>query len=189
MNNLTQAAADLTLDYPALAKQIQAGLILALCGKVAALEVGTRWTVGSESARYPVTLTGQPPRWSCSCEQSRSYGPLLDNFADHPGRICKHIAAIAICYLAGEYPPRASNVWEAVTRLIGAVTIPEGEAVELPTNHGLKLAHIDDDVGCALILKKGRIKSEPLARWVEVEWKLVEGAEEAYRQFVERLSQ
>mgnify|MGYP001578508531 CR=1 FL=1 len=165
----------LIVEHPNLSSQIQAGLLLAVAGRVKPIgdpaEALTRnWEVlgetyeGTQCKVYTVRdLDTTPRRWSCNCEQGQTYGPLTPDFIGHPGRICKHIAAVGILWLACEYPEKPASLWDLFTRLVQeqAIYLVAGEAVELPTPHKVKMEYYN-----GLRLKRGRVRSEILARWV-----------------------
>ena len=192
---------------PHLAPQVQAGLLLAIAGRVKPIgdpaESLTRnWEVlgGTYEGAYCKTYTVRdldttPRRWSCNCEQGQTYGPLTAGFlGKRESRICKHIAAVGILWLACEYPEKPASLYDLFTRLVSeqAVYLVAGESVELPTPHKVKLEYYDKNGQSGLCLKTGRARSEVLARWLPVEgqasggeWRLVGEAETRYDKFVE----
>ena len=194
----------LITEHPHLSGQIQAGLLLAVAGRVTPLDnpdadLVRHWTVSGESYEgkccktYTVRdLDTTPRRWSCNCEQGQTYGPLTADFIGHPGRICKHIAAVGILWLECEYPEKPASLWELVTRLVSeqAIYLTVEEAVQLPTPHKVKAEHTKE----GLVLKNGKVRSEVLARWLPVkgqasgEWRVVREAEARYQEFVSKLN-
>ncbi len=196
-------------EHPSLAPQIQAGLLLAVAGRVKpigdpAAELTRNWDVlgktyeGTSCKVYTVRdLATTPRRWSCNCQQGQTYGPLTPDFLGHPGRICKHIAAVGILWLECEYPEKPASLYELFSRLVSeqAIYLGAGEAIELPTPHKVKLEYYDQNGRSGLCLKTGRARSEVLARWLPVEgpvtggeWRIVGEARSRYDKFVEGLS-
>ncbi len=203
--SLKNQADYLITEHPDLTPQIQAGLLLAIAGRVKAIgdpDAGLirQWEVLGESyeGNYCKTynvrdLDTTPRRWSCNCEQGATYGPLTADFLGHPGRICKHIAAVGILWLECEYPEKSASLWELVTRLVSeqAIYLGVGESVELPTPHKVKLEHTKE----GLILKAGKVRSEALTGWLPIEgqasgaeWRLVEEAKSRYGEFVSKIN-
>src|SRR3990172_1508078 len=204
----------LITEHPHLSSQIQAGLLLAIAGRVKpigdpALALIRQWEVLGKTyidngagrllcKPYTVRdLDTIPRRWSCNCEQGQTYGPLTADFLGHPGRICKHIAAIALCWLECDYMENPASLWELVTRLVSeqAIYLTAGESVELPTPHKVKIEYYDKNGQSGLCLKTGKARSEVLARWLPIEgqaaggeWRLVGEAEGKYKEFVNKLT-
>ena len=205
----------LITEHPHLSSQIQAGLLLAIAGRVKpvgdpALALIRQWEVlggtyiDNGAGRllcktYTIRdLDTTPRRWSCNCEQGQTYGPLTADFLGHPGRICKHIAAVAICWLECDYTEKPASLWELVTRLVSeqAVYLAAGESIELPTPHKVKLEYYDKNGQSGLCLKTGKARSGILARWLadpldmygKGEWRLVGEAEVRYQEFVNKLT-
>ncbi len=195
--------------HPELTSQIQAGLILAIAGRVKpignpAAELPRNWDVlgetyeGTSCKVYTVRdLATTPRRWSCNCQQGQTYGPLTADFLGHPGRVCKHVASVGILWLECEYPEKPTSLYDLLSRLVSeqAIYLGAGEAIELPTPHKVKLEYYDQNGKSGLCLKTGRVRSEVLARWlpkIEVmsggEWRLVGEARSRYDKFVEGLS-
>ena len=139
-------------------------------------------------------LDTTPRRWICNCEQGSAYGPRTADFLGHTSRICKHIAAVAICWLECDYMSTPASLWELVTRLVAeqAVYLAAGEAVELPTPHKIKLEYYDKNGQSGLCLKTGRARSDVLVRWMPIEkggeWRLVGEAELKYKAFVSKIN-
>ncbi len=199
----------LITEHPHLSSQIQAGLLLAIAGRVKPIgdpaETLTRnWEVLGESYEgtyckaYTVRdLDTTPRRWSCNCKQGQTYGPLTHGFLGKgDSRICKHIAAVGILWLACEYPEKPASLWELFTQLVSeqAVYLVAGDSVELPTPHKVKLEYYDKNGQSGLCLKTGRVRSEVLARWLPKieamsggEWRLVREAEARYDKFKKEL--
>ncbi len=196
----------LITEHPSLASQIQAGLLLAVAGRVKpigdpAAELTRNWEVlgetyeGTSCKVYTVRdLATTPRRWSCNCQQGQTYGPLTPDFLGHPGRVCKHIAAVGILWLECEYPEKPASLYDLVSRLVSeqAIYLAAGEAVKLPTPHKVKLEYYDQNGRSGLCLKTGRARSDVLARWLPVEgqvtggeWRLVGEARSQYEAFVE----
>ena len=225
---------------PRLAPQIQAGLLLAVAGRVKPIgdpaESLTRsWEVlgetyvrsgegsvespqgglqkadGGSSVTSPSTLHSlllcktytvrdldtTPRRWSCNCEQGQTYGPLTVNFLGHTGHICKHIAAVTILWLQCEYPEKPVSLYDLFTQLVQeqAIYLVAGEAVELPTPHGVKIEYYDKNGQSGLCLKTGKARSGVLARWLPKmeamsggEWRLVGEARVRYQEFVIKIN-
>ncbi len=218
----------LIVEHPHLSGQIQAGLLLAVAGRVKpigdpAAGLTRNWEVLGETyddgkckvytVRDLDTLrpfdkaqenhcSGQatPRRWSCNCEQGTSYGPLTADFIGHPGRICKHIAAVGILWLECEYPERPASLWELVARLVSeqAIYLMAGESVELPTHHKVKLEYYYKNGKDGLCLKTCKARSDVLARWLpdpfdttysgKGSWQLAGEAEARYQEFVSRIN-
>ncbi len=199
----------LITEHPHLSGQIQAGLLLAVAGRVKPIgdpaESLTRnWEVlgetyeGAYCKAYTVRdLDTTPRRWSCNCEQGQTYGPLTTDFLGHPGRICKHIAAVGILWLECEYPEKPASLWDLFTRLVQeqAIYLVAGDSIELPTPYGVKLEYYDKNGQGGLCLKTGKARSGILARWLPKieamsrgEWRLVGEAEARYQEFVSRIN-
>ncbi len=193
---------------PHLAPQIQAGLLLAIAGRVKPIgdptESLTRnWDVLGESYEgkyckvYTVRdLDTTPRRWSCNCVQGQTYGPSAVFLGKSESRICKHIAAVGILWLECEYPEKPTSLWELFTRLVSeqAIYLVAGDSIELPTPHKVKLEYYDKNGQSGLCLKTGRARSEVLARWLPKieamsrgEWRLVGEAKARYDKFKEEL--
>lgn len=200
--------------HPDLATQIRAGLVLATLGRVIpqgdySETLTNTWQVLGET--YEVNGEGKPVcktytvrdlqttprRWSCSCEQGQSYGPLTGEFLNRPGRVCKHITAVAIHWLHGKEIARPTTIYEMVARLVEgqAIYLLAGESLELPTSHKIKLEYYDKNGKSGLCLKTGRARSEILARWLPVEnqpsggeWRLVSEAQGLYTEFVGKIN-
>ena len=184
--------------HPSLQHQLQRGLILALAGRVKETEQDSDgrpdiWEVHSDTRFFTVTASGLPRRWHCNCEQGMAYGPIVNNFAGHPGRFCKHIAAVGILWLSDQDTPAPpSSVWELFTRLVNeqAVYLLAGEDELLPTRHNVKMEYYSKNGRDGLVLKTGKARSEVLARWLPVmgqtsgaAWQLVKDAEARYEAF------
>ena len=206
----------LITEHPHLSAQIQTGLILVIAGRIKpvgdpALALVRQWSVMGETYEPSQVGTGQfycktytvrdldttPRRWSCNCEQGSTYGPLTADFLGHPGRICKHIAAVAICWLECTHPEKPATLWELFTRLVSeqAIYLVAGESVELPTPHKIKLEYYDKNGQSGLVLKTGRARSDVLARWLPIEgqtssgeWRLIGEAELKYKEFVSKIN-
>ncbi len=199
----------LITEHPSLSPQIQAGLILAIAGRVKPMGdpvagLTRNWDVlgetyeGTSCKVYTVRdLATTPRRWSCNCQQGQTYGPLTADFLGHPGRICKHIAAVGICWLECEYKEKPASLYELFIRLVSeqAIYLGAGEAIELPTPHKVKLEYYDKNGRSGLCLKTGRARSDVLAMWLPKieamsggEWRLVGEARSRYDKFVEGLS-
>ena len=200
----------LITEHPHLSGQIQAGLLLAVAGRVKPIgdpaESLTRnWEVLGES--YEVTycktytvrdLDTTPRRWSCNCEQGQTYGPLTHGFLGKgDSRICKHVAAVGILWLECEYPEKPASLYGLFTRLVQeqAIYLVAGDSIELPTYHKIKLEYYDKNGQSGLCLKTGRARSEVLARWLPVEgqasggaWRIVGKAEVRYQEFVSKIN-
>ena len=189
----------LITEHPHLSGQIQAGLLLAVAGRVKPIgdadESLTRnWEVSGESyeGKCCKTYTVKdmtyiiPRRWSCNCEQGQTYGPLTADFIGHPGRICKHIAAVGILWLECVYPEKPVSLWDLFTRLVSeqAIYLGAGESVQLPTPHKVKMVHTEE----GLVLKNGKIRSEALAIERDEEWQLEGEAEARYWEFVSKVN-
>ena len=209
MTMLKSQADYLITEYPHLSGQIQAGLLLAIAGRVTPTgdpDTGLirHWEVLGETYDdgkckvYTVRdLDTLPRRWSCNCEQGLTYGPLTTDFLGHPGRMCKHIAAVGILWLECEYPEKPASLYDLFTRLVSeqAIYLVAGEAVELPTPHKVKLEYYDKNGQSGLCLKTGKARSGVLARWLPVkgqasggEWRLVGEADSRYREFVGKIN-
>ncbi len=205
---------------PHLSGQIQAGLLLAIAGRVKPIGEPTagltrNWEVLGETYEagkcnvYTVRDLDMIPRrrWSCNCEQGRTYGPVCTDFLERTGHICKHIAAVGILWLECEYPEKPASLWELFSRLVteqaiyksafdGPVrAVVAGESIELPTPHKVKLEYYNQNGKEGLCLKTGKARSEVLARWMPVEgvasggeWRLVGEAESRYREFVSKIN-
>ena len=116
--------------HPELTSQIQAGLLLAIAGRVKpignpAAELTRNWDVlgetyeGTSCKVYTVRdLATTPRRWSCNCRQGQTYGPLTADFLGHPGRVCKHVAAVGILWLECEYPEKPASLYDLFARLV-----------------------------------------------------------------------
>ncbi len=202
--SLKSQADYLITEHPSLASQIQAGLILAIAGRVTPLDgpgtgdITRNWEVLGETYDdgkckvYTVRdLATTPRRWSCNCQQGESYGPLTPDFIGHPGRICKHIAAVGILWLECEYPEKPASLYGLLTRLVSeqAIYLVVGQSVELPTPHKVRLEYYPGKEG--LCLKTGKVRSEVLA----VEgmpggegWRMVGEAKTRYQEFVSRIN-
>ena len=198
----------LITEHPHLSGQIQAGLLLAIAGRVKPMGDPNAWinhwevlgeTYDNGKCKvYTVRdLDTTPRRWSCNCQQGESYGPLTSDFLGHPGRICKHIAAVGILWLECEYPEKPASLYDLFTRLVSeqAIYLVAGEAVELPTPHKVKLEYYDKNGQSGLCLKTGKARSEVLARWLPVEgqvsggeWRLVGEAGSRYQEFVSKIN-
>ncbi len=199
----------LITEYPDLSDQIQAGLLLAVAGRVKPigdpdLDLIRHWEVSGESYEgkqckiYIVRdLDTTPRRWSCNCEQGLTFGPLTADFLGHPGRICKHIAAVGILWLECEYPEKPASLWELFTRLVSeqAIYLGVGQSVVLPTPHKVSLEYYPGKEG--LCLKAGKARSEVLARWLpnpfdlmegKSDWQLTGEAEARYQEFVSKIN-
>ena len=203
MDKMLKPFADnLIKAHPSLAPQLQRGLILAIAGRVKETEQDndgrpSTWEVHSEARFFTVTVSGLPRRWHCNCEQGRDFGPLTPNFVGHPGRICKHIAAVGLLWLSdSELIVPASSIWELFTRLVNeqAIYLAPNQDELLPTKHNVKLERYDKNGRDGLVLKTGKARSEVLARWLPVEgqpagaaWQLVADAETRYEAFKERV--
>ncbi len=207
---MLKSQADYLIEQnPHLAPQIQSGLLLAIAGRVKPVGIPAtgltrNWEVWGESYEgtqckvYTVRdLATTPRRWSCNCEQGQTYGPLTADFLGHPGRICKHIAAVGILWLECEYPEKPTSLYDLLTRLVTeqAIYLIAGEAVELPTPHKVRLEYYDKNGKSGLCLKTGKARSEVLARWMPNEqgsgvgyWGLVGEAENRYREFVSKVN-
>ena len=210
----------LITEHPHLSSQIQTGLLLAIAGRVKPigdpdLALIRQWEVLGETYTYTDgkslcktytvrDLDTAPRRWSCNCEQGQTYGPLTADpstssghgFLGYPGRICKHIAAVAICWLECAFMEKPASLWELVTRRVSeqAVYLAAGESIELPTPHKVKLEYYDKNGQSGLCLKTGKARSGVLARWLPNlsmygggEWRLVGEAEGKYKEFVSKL--
>ncbi len=200
--SLKNQADYLITEHPHLPPQIQAGLLLAVAGRVKPIgdpDAGLirQWEVSGETYEgkccktYTVRdLDTTPRRWSCNCEQGQTYGPLTPDFLGHPGRICKHIAAVGILWLECEYPEKSASLWELVTRLVSeqGIYLVAGESVELPTPHKVKLGRHLQAGQEVLYLQSGKIKSMMLARWLPEGWRLEEEAEARYQEFVSKIN-
>jgi hypothetical protein len=207
----TEHAQELITQHPDLAGQVQAGLILALAGRVEARseQMGfihpqggqagtvfplTIWVVKGDTYEgmlcqaYVVSdLPTTPRRWSCTCEQGQNYGPTTGDFSGLAGRICKHIAAVAVCVRTGEYPAPPASVWDLFCRLIkagGLDYLGREEETGLPGPHGLRVIR---PTGETMILAKGRIKSEALAIRTRTGWTIPEWGRGHYDSWVERI--
>ena len=200
----------LIAEHPSLATQIQAGLLLAIAGRVTPLgnqvDALTRtWEVlgttyeGNSCKFYTVRDLDMIPRrrWSCNCKQGETYGPICTDFLERTGHICKHIAAVAICWLECEHKEKPTSLYDLLSRLISeqAIYLVAGESVELPHPKGIKLEYYDQNGKSGLCLKTGRARSEVLARWlprIEAmsggEWRLVGEARSRYDKFVEGIN-
>ena len=200
----------LITEHPHLSGQIQAGLLLAIAGRVIPLDgpgtgdITRNWEVLGETYEngkckvYTVRdLDTTPRRWSCNCEQGESYGPLTADFLGHPGRVCKHIAAVGILWLECEYPEKPVSLYDLFTRLVSeqAIYLIAGDSVELPTPHKVRMEYYDKNGQSGLCLKTGRFRSGALARWLPVEgvasggeWRLVGEAKARYQEFVDKIN-
>ena len=206
---MLKSQADYLIEQnPHLSSQIQAGLLLAVAGRVNPLDdpdtgLVRHWTVLGDTfeVTYCKTYTVRdldttPRRWSCNCEQGQTYGPLTPDFLGHPGRICKHITAVGILWLECEYPERPASLYDLFTRLVQeqAIYLGAGESIELPTPHKVKLEYYNQNGKDGLCLKTGRARSEVLARWLPVEgqasggeWRMVGEARVRYDKFKSEL--
>ena len=208
---MLRSQADYLIEHnPHLSSQIQAGLLLAIAGRVKPMidpgeDITRTWSVLGETYEGNLCKTYTvkdmtyiiPRRWSCTCEQGQTYGPLTADFLGHPGRICKHIAAVGILWLECMYPEKPTSLYDLFTRLVQeqAIYLGAGEAVELPTPHKIKLEYYDKNGQSGLCLKTGRARSEVLARWLPIqdtasggEWRLVGEAGVRYREFVSKIN-
>ncbi len=207
----------LITEHPYLSGQIQAGLLLAIAGRVT--PIGDPSTISGHSLSESLTRNWQvlgetydngkckvytvrdldttPRRWSCNCEQGQTYGPTSIFLGKSESRICKHICAVGILWLQCEYPGKPTSLWELFTRLVSeqAIYLLAGEAVELPTPHKVKLEYYDKNGQSGLVLKTGKARSEILARWLPVEgqvsggeWRIVGEAGSRYREFVSKIN-
>jgi len=207
--SLKSQADYLITEHPDLAPQIQAGLILAVAGRVTPMGdpiqgLTRNWQVLGTTYKeaqckiYTVRdLATTPRRWDCNCHRARLYGPLTADFLGHPGRICKHIAAVGICWLECLHPEKPANLFDLFSRLVQeqAIYLGAGEAIELPTPHKVKLEYYTQNGRDGLVLKTGKVRTDVLARWLPVEgqaaggeWRLVEGAQVKYRVFVDKVN-
>lgn len=208
--SLRNQADYLITEHPNLAPQIRAGLILAIAGRVKpvgdpAAGLTRNWEVlgetyeGNQCKTYTVRdLDTTPRRWSCNCQQGINYGPLPPDFLGHPGRICKHITAVGICWLECLHPEKPASLFDLFSRLVSeqAIYLTGGEAVELPTPHKIKLEYYIQNGRDGLVLKTSKVRSNVLARWLPKieamsggEWRLVGEAEARYRVFVDKISE
>ena len=199
----------LITEYPDLAHKVQAGLLLAIAGRVTpigdpSLALVRVWEVkgetyeGTHCKTYTVRdLATTPRRWSCNCEQGQTFGPITPDFLGRPGRVCKHIAAVSLCWLGCDYLDRPATLYDLFTRLVSeqAIYLVAGESVELPTPHRVKLEYYDRNGKSGLCLKTGRARSDILARWLPKqdqpsggEWRMVGEAEVRYKAFVAGLN-
>ncbi len=206
--SLKSQADYLITEHPHLSSQVQAGLLLAVAGRVKPIgdpaESLTRnWEVlgetyeGTYCKTYIVRdLDTTPRRWSCNCEQGQTYGPLAIFLGKGESRICKHIAAVGILWLECVYPEKPTSLYDLFTRLVfeQAVYLVAGEAVELPTPHKVKLEYYDKNGQSGLCLKTGKARSGVLARWLPKieamsggEWRIVGEAEVRYDKFKREL--
>ena len=206
--SLKSQADYLITEHPDLAPQIQAGLILAVAGRVTPMGdpiqgLTRNWQVLGTTYKeaqckiYTVRdLATTPRRWDCNCHRARLYGPLTADFLGHPGRICKHIAAVGILWLECEYPKEPASLFDLFSRLVSeqAIYLAGGEAVKLPTSHRLKMEYYTQNGRDGLVLKTGKVRSDVLARWLPKieamsggEWRLVGEAEVLYREFVNKI--
>ncbi len=203
--SLKNQADYLITEHPDLASQIQAGLLLAIAGRVKAIgdpDAGLirQWEVlgesyeGSQCKVYTVRdLDTTPRRWSCNCEQGATYGPLTADFLGHPGRICKHIAAVGILWLECDYPEKATTLWELVTRLVSeqGIYLAPNQYIELPHPRKVKLEYSISNGRDGLVLKMGTHRSETLAVLGQPGgegWRLVGEAEARYQEFVSKIN-
>ncbi len=199
----------LITEHPSLSSQIQGGLILAIAGRVKpigdpAAGLTRNWDVLGETYEagkckvYTVRdLDTTPRRWSCNCEQGESYGPLTADFIGHPGRICKHIAAVAICWLECDYVEKPASLYDLLIRLVSeqAIYLLAGESIKLPTPHGIRLEYYSKNGKDGLCLKTGKARSDILAWWLpfvdqisDGEWRLAGEAEARYQAFVSKIN-
>ena len=156
-------------EYKQLHRQIRDGILLAVAGKVNTLPTPNTWRVKG----HVVTLSGNPARWVCGCEQGASYGPVFGDFCGYPGRVYKHITSVSIILTSAvDNPPllpRCKSILELVTRLaqVPLVVLFDGSnEVVLPTGLPTDIKLVLDS-GDTLILKAGRAKSGALADVVE----------------------
>lgn len=142
-------------EYNQLRRQIRDGILLAVAGRVEQLSQDAYRVNG-----YNVFTIGVPARWHCNCEQGQSYGPVFGDFLGHPGRVCKHVAAVALIQTSAVTDPpllpRPASLFELVRRLQGVtpdVLFYDNEPVELPLNLAQKIYLVPGEVPA---LKCGR---------------------------------
>lgn len=182
---------------PDLTDQINRGLIIALTGEVKPVDNGAdgrieEWLVKGNGGKYTITRQGIPNRWACDCPQGQDFGPVVSDFAGHPGRICKHIAAVALTWLG---PPPQMTVWDLLVQMVNTEHLPPlGQTWDLPRCK-CKVEYYGKHECEGIVLKTGRKRSGILARQVmigydgvgqaEWGWRLVNEARSRYNEFVE----
>lgn len=146
-------------EYDQLRRQIRDGLLLAVAGRVERVSQDTYRVNG-----HNVFIVGVPARWHCNCEQGQNYGPVMGDFLGHPGRVCKHIAAVGLIQTSAVTDPpllpRPASLFELVQRLWQLprddVLFYDSDDVELPLNLVKKIYITNLGVGYGL--KCGRVE-------------------------------
>jgi hypothetical protein len=188
---LGQACERLKNLHPDQARQVEDGLLVALAGGVRL--VGEVWEVRAPHF-YRVRLFGTPVRWHCTCPQGTSFGQVVTDFYGHPGRVCKHVGAVAVCLLAGgEVLGRPSNLLNLVRRICMAGAAVHGEGIrDLPLKTRVRLVRVEEGAP-SLRLRHDRVTSDDLAWGVQEDggmvWMIDPEIEERYRDWKARVEE
>ena len=116
----------LTEAHPELGTRLEAGLLLALAGRVEPVEQDeagfvVKWTVNG-GMKYTVSM--DQGYWTCNCEDHIHQAPRVQYLEGWPGKVCKHVAAVAILARIPEMVPPPTNLLDLVRRLAQAQWMP-----------------------------------------------------------------
>jgi hypothetical protein len=170
----------LLVRHPSLKPQLETGLLLALGGAVKTVIVGgveydDIWQVSGgtvDNGRrgfYTVELRNSSigTLWHCSCKAFEFNTNPVDNFDIAQGRVCKHVAAVALSRHNPLEP--VTSVFKFLARLVAAQWLPQnpGDSFALPGTRVKVLSRKSDG---RIVLRQGYKVSNAL-----VEPRTVEG--------------
>ena len=161
-----------------LGKALDKAWLLVLSGKVKAVNPES-FIVGS----YTVDIIGEPKRWICSCPQGKHYASIT-YVMDIPGKICKHILAVSICLKTQTRLPAPKSLYGLLCRIIDS-----GYSADLPWSLSSEVSVIDKELnhGPVIMLKRGKVVSEPIAEYTGSNYSLIHNSERIYSEWVGRL--
>jgi len=115
----------LTEAHPELRTRLEAGLLLALAGRVEG--TGEYWVSGGSQDNgynHVYHVTTDQSGWSCNCKDQEHGAPQIDDFGGHSGHICKHIAAVVLVSGLSEPVEPPATLYDFLVRLVQAQWMP-----------------------------------------------------------------
>jgi hypothetical protein len=183
MQQIGNATRQLIAEHPNLTRQLEDGLLIVLAGKAMPhKEIGKGDYLVKQ---YTVQLGGTPNRWLCNCVRGNREGYAhIEMLYGSPGKICKHMAAVAICWKALLWPAQPGNLLGFVERVVLTGAMLQGGPIRDTPYPGVKLVRASRIANgheyVALALKKGREQSGDLACNQGGRWQMAYEASDRY---------